>query len=75
MGEITDSNWSDYRFRAVADRDAVSNAMKQAVADIGYSNFKNAVTSEQGWKRAEKYHDVWAILYGLQDQRRSNHGW
>lgn len=75
MGEIIEHEGSDYRFRAVADRDAVSDAMKQAVADIDYSNFKNAVAEEQGCERADRYNDVWAILYGLQDQHPSHHGW
>ncbi len=75
MGNITENERSDYRYRAVADRDAVAAAMEQAVKGIQYSNFKNAVASEHGWQRADTYHDVWAVLYGLQDQSRSNHGW
>lgn len=75
MGDITKNDGSDYRFRAVADRHAVSAAMQQAVKGIHYSNFKNAVASEHGWSRADTYHDVWTVLYGLQDQSRSNHGW
>ncbi len=73
MGEITENEGSDYRYRAVADRQAISAAMQQAVTDIDYANFKNAVAQEQGWQRADRYHDVWAVLYGLQD-RESNHG-
>lgn len=75
MGAISESSGSDYRFRAIADRQSVATAMQQAIADIDYANFKNAVAVEQGWQRADKYHDVWAVLYGLQDQRQSNHGW
>ena len=75
MGDITENEGSDYRYRAVADRLAVSAAMAKAVTDIDYANFKNAVGEEQGWQRADTYHDVWAVLFGLQDQSRSNHGW
>jgi len=74
MGEITENEGSDYRYRAVADRKALSAAVAKAVAGINYANFKNAVASEQGWERADRYHDVWAALYGLQDQRRDHHG-
>lgn len=66
MGEISDSTRSDYRFRAVAPREAVSEAMTRAVNDIDYSNFKDAVAERQGHGRAEVYGHVWGELYRLQ---------
>ncbi|WP_292933055.1 hypothetical protein [Novosphingobium sp. PASSN1] len=69
MGEIGDSTASDYRFRAVAPRDAVSAAMAALVAGIDYSNFKSAVSVTQGYGRAEVYGHVWGELYRLQSGR------
>ncbi len=69
MGEISESAWSDYKFRVIADRRAVSAAMAALVADIDYGNFKSAVASRQGYDRASVYGDVWEVLYGLQSGR------
>lgn len=69
MGDISESTWSDYKFRAIADREAVSAALAALVADIDYGNFKNAVASRQGYDRASVYGDVWGVLYGLQSGR------
>ena len=59
MGEILESTRSDYRFRAVAPREAVSEAMAALVAGIDYSNFKSAVSDTQGYGRAQVYSHVW----------------
>lgn len=66
MGELIESDDSDYRYRAVAKRDAVMAALATLVADIDYDNFKNEVASRQGYERAAVYGDVWEVLYGLQ---------
>ena len=66
MSEIIESGDSDYRYRAVADRKTVSEAMAKLAADIGYDNFKNEVASRQGPARASEYGDVWHVLYRLQ---------
>jgi hypothetical protein len=66
MGEILESTRSDYRFRAVAPRGAVSAAMAALVAEIDYGNFKDAVAQKQGYGRAQVYGHVWGVLYGLQ---------
>lgn len=60
---IIESEDSDYRYRAVAKREA---ALATLVADIDYDNFKNAVGAVQGFDRASVYGDVWGVLYGLQ---------
>jgi len=69
MGEILESERSDYRFRAVAPREAVSEAMAKLVAGIDYGNFKDAVAQRQGYGRAEVYGHVWGQLYRLQSGR------
>ena len=69
MGEILESTRSDYRFRAVAPREAVSEAMAKLVTGIDYSNFKSAVSSTQSYGRASVYGDVWGELYRLQSGR------
>ena len=69
MSDIIESEDSDYRYRAVADRKTVSEAMAKLAADIDYDNFKNEVASRQGYARASVYGDVWHVLYGMQRGR------
>ena len=69
MGEILESTRSDYRFRAIASREAVSAAMAALVAGIEYSNFKDEVASRHGYGRAGVYGHVWGQLYHLQSGR------
>lgn len=73
MGQIIESEDSDYRFRAVAPRQAVSAAMAKLAADIDYDNFKNEVASRQGHARAAIYSHVWHDLYGLQADQLADH--
>ena len=67
MGEIIESHDSDYRYRALADRRAVSEAVAKLAADIDYDNFKNEVAKRQGRSRASVYGHVWGELYRLQN--------
>ena len=69
MSDIISSEDSDYKHRAVADREAVMAAMSKLTADIDYDNFKNEVGSRQGYERAAVYGDVWHVLYRLQSSR------
>lgn len=66
MGEIIDSEGTDYRYRSVAARDAVMAAMAKLATNIDYDNFKDEVAARDGYERASVYGDVWAVLYGLQ---------
>ncbi|OYU01906.1 MAG: hypothetical protein CFE36_09045 [Sphingomonadaceae bacterium PASS1] len=70
MSDIISSEDSDYRYRSVADREAVMAAMAQLAADVRYDNFKDEVarSESQGYKRAALYGDVWSILYRLQTE-------
>lgn len=67
LGEIQESDTNDYRFRAVASRSDVAEAMTKLIDDLDYSNFKNEVAKTQGYDRADLYHDVWSTLYRLQE--------
>jgi len=72
LGEIRESRSNDYRFRAQAPRCEVSAAMSALVDDLAYSNFKNQVRKEQGPARAHLYHDVWSVLYQLQENHHAD---
>ena len=69
LGEIRESKTNDYRFRAVAPRSEVAQAMVKLVEGLDYSNFKDRVAKVQGKARAHVYHDVWSALYPLQHQK------
>ena len=58
---------TDYRYRATAPASSVARAMATMVEQLDYPNFKNAVATSQGSRRAELYHEVWSSLYQLQD--------
>ena len=64
MGAINESNDSDYRYRAVAERVEVAGAIGKMIADIEYDNFKNAIydQGEIGRHRASIYGKGWSAL-------------
>ncbi|MCZ8016228.1 MAG: NUDIX hydrolase [Limnobacter sp.] len=66
LSEVKESTNTDYRFRATAPRASVAKAMAMFIEQLDYSNFKNQVAKIQGPKRAHLYHDVWDVLYRLQ---------
>lgn len=67
LGPVTESSYSDYRFRASAPRQAVAQAMSALMASICYDNFKDEVARVQGSDRADLYHLVWSKLNALQE--------
>ena len=69
ISDIIESADSDYRYRAVAGRQAVSDALASLAADIQYDNFKDEVSCRQGNARATLYGEVWHVLYRLQSGR------
>lgn len=69
MSDIITSEDSDYKFRAVAEREAVKTAMTQMATEIQYDNFKDEVSCLQGYDRAALYGEVWHVLYRLQSDR------
>lgn len=68
LGPIQESSVNDYRFRAVAPQAAVAAAMARLAESLDYSNFKDAVKQRQGAARAHLYHEVWDVLYRLQQE-------
>ncbi|MBX3609188.1 MAG: hypothetical protein KF871_04775 [Hydrogenophaga sp.] len=70
LGSIRESRINDYRFRAIAPQAAVAAAMARLVEHIDYANFKNEVTKRQGAERSHLYHEVWDVLYRLQQGPR-----
>ena len=65
MTATVESNDSDYRFRTVAGKDAVADAVAGLVRDIDYDNFKARIATEN-FKRASIYGRVWQELIRLQ---------
>lgn len=68
LGEIVESQHTDYRFRARGPKTDVAAAIGRLVAGIDYDNFKDAVWRRQGRGRANLYHRVWDVLYTLQKE-------
>jgi len=68
LGEILENAGTDYRFRARAPRQAVAEAMRQALLELDYPNFKAEVVQAQGQDRAAVYHEVWDIVCALQPE-------
>jgi hypothetical protein len=61
----------DYPYRVLMNKDEWVMLVAALVADVDYSNFKNAVTSnartrEEGDARHDLYLDVWRVLYGAE---------
>lgn len=67
LGDIKEDPAADYRFRAQAPRTAVARAVEAQVNAIDYDNFKSAVATRQGHRRAGIYHDVWDALHPIQE--------
>jgi len=70
MGEIEEFAGTDYEYRAKASKQDFAMAFAEIVLGIDYSNFKSAVTREQGAARAHVYHKVWADLQDLSPNTR-----
>ncbi len=72
MSAIETGTGTDYLYRATAPKAAVSRAIADAITDITYPNFKDAVGYDD-LDRSRAYHNVWGSLYAL--QKRNVHGW
>lgn len=68
LSDILENAGTDYRFRAHAPRQSVGDAMRQALLDLDYANFKGEVVKVQGQDRAAVYHEVWDIVCALQPE-------
>ncbi len=70
LGATAEDESADYRYRAQAPREDVARAFSQALLDIDYDNFKNAILHRQGWARERIYHDAWHAFLGIQRRPR-----
>jgi len=66
--EVTTYDWSDYPWRVILPRSAWAAFMAEAVEDLDYGNFKDAVKKVQGAARANVYSGVWSVLLRLESQ-------
>jgi hypothetical protein len=73
MSEIIESGDSDYRYRAVADRDAVSSAMTKLTTNIDYDNFKSHVAQTRGYDYAHELSRVWSVMLDTEDEDARPH--
>jgi 8-oxo-dGTP pyrophosphatase MutT (NUDIX family) len=56
---------TDYPWRAVTQRAALSAAMSRIADDIDYPNFKDEVAKTIGKERAKRYAKIWSALYDM----------
>jgi hypothetical protein len=68
MGDIIETDDSDYRYRVIAPHEAFAAAVAAMAGDIDYDNFKSVVAERQGEDRADVYSNVWADLLALQTE-------
>lgn len=64
---ITTYEHSDYPWRVILPRGAWAAFVAEAVEDLDYGNFKDAVKVNQGYERAAVYTQVWAALLRIED--------
>jgi ADP-ribose pyrophosphatase YjhB (NUDIX family) len=67
LGNILQDAGIDYKYRAKALRLDFANALHHIVLNIDYSNFKDSVAKQQGSARSHLYHNLWEVLYQLQE--------
>lgn len=65
--DIIETYDSDYKYRIIADREAMGGVFGKLVANMDYIGFKDNVADKQGKTRAQIYYDVWDILHELQE--------
>lgn len=64
--EVVQYPHADYPWRVILPRTAYGAFMAEAVEDLDYGNFKDAVKTTQGPDRAQVYGSVWAALLRLE---------
>jgi hypothetical protein len=65
--EILAYEVSDYPWRVIMPKTAWDQFLSEAVEDLDYGNFKDAVKAVQGKDRARVYTRVWSALLELED--------
>lgn len=61
--EVIEGAGTDYRYRARIDREAVAQAMAEAVRNVRYGNFKSTVKDRA---RHDAYMGVWLAMAAFQ---------
>lgn len=62
LGDVVYTPKADYPYRALAWKSEFAEAVKKAVLDIDYENFKSSVSKEQGHPRHDLYMSVWSAM-------------
>jgi hypothetical protein len=68
--EIVASSYTDYPFRVICSRSAVSQYLADEALSIDYSNFKSRVTITRGHQWHDVLMSIWSRALGLSDQPR-----
>lgn len=66
---VVQTDDADYRFRASVSRPVFERAMRAQVESIDYSNFKDAVDADDGY-RHDVYFGVWRAALPLDERKR-----
>lgn len=64
--EVLAYEQSDYPWRVIIRRYEWAAFLASEVAELDYTNYKNAVTAKQGRARHDIYSKVWSVLLGLE---------
>lgn len=71
LGEIVETpTGADYPYRALAWRVEFAEAMKKAVEQIDYTNFKSGISRTQGSARHDLYMQVWSVMKNAEPTMR-----
>lgn len=65
--QVVEGAGTDYKYRARIEREAVAQAVAEAIRSVRYPNFKSTVNDRQ---RHDAYVDVWQAMYRYQEQER-----
>jgi len=67
--EILQMSHSDYKFRIFVNRKEWINVMTRLMADLNYTNFKNAAAKEDDFERlrSQAYTSIWFIMAECQN--------
>jgi hypothetical protein len=63
--QVTEGDGTDYKFRARIDREAVAQAMAEAIRKVDYGNFKSSIKDRE---RHDALIRVWSAMYDFQER-------
>jgi len=68
--EILDWPSADYRFRIIVQHRDLGEIMAALAVSLDYANFKNQIANSPDQRvKLDAFHEVWAILAGLQEPK------